>query len=59
MKAYTIFYEFYPFNMEGLVPKKERVEADNLEEAFQKLYEKYGRDKIEVFEKPARDFYNE
>jgi hypothetical protein len=59
MKIYSLFYEFYPFNVENMQPKKETVEAESLDDAIQILYKKYGRDKIEVFEKPAREFYNE
>jgi len=59
MKTYIIFYAFYPFNMEGLVPEKALVEAENLEQAFTKLYEIHGRDNIEIFQQPAREFYNE
>jgi hypothetical protein len=60
MKSYTLFFAFYPFNMEGLVPEKVIIEAENLEEAFTRLYEIHGgSDKIEIFKQPARDFYKE
>lgn len=58
MKAYKIAYEFYPFNMDNLSPKMENIEAESLNEAFNKMDEKYG-DKIEIFKAAARKFYGE
>jgi hypothetical protein len=58
MKTYKIAYATYPFNVETVRPKFELVEAKNLEEAFEKVAEKYG-DTIEIFKAPARKFYNE
>lgn len=59
MKTYKIFYEYYPFNVETLVPKMETIEADSLDEAFTKLEEMKGKDAIEIFKEPARKHYNE
>ena len=53
MKNYTIFYEVYPFNAEDMDPKRETVEAESLNEAFEKVYEIHGKDTIEIFKKPA------
>jgi len=58
MKTYRIAYATYPFNMENLRPEFELVKAKNLTQAFEKMKKKYG-DKIEIFEAPARKFYNE
>jgi len=59
MKEYKIFYEYYPFNVEGLKPKMEVVNANSLNEAFNKLEIDKGKGKIEIFKGPARKFYNE
>lgn len=59
MKKYKIAYEYYPFNMEDLVPKWETIEADSLEEAFNKLEEDKGKGSIEIFKEPAIRHYCE
>ena len=58
MQIYKISYSTYPFNMETVSPDVEIVEAENLEEAFSKVEEKYG-DSIEIFKAPARKYYKE
>ena len=58
MKTYKIPYEFYPFNMEGLRPQMEVVEAENVEQAIEKVKEKHGSS-AEVFGFAARKHYNE
>ena len=59
MKKYKIPYEYYPFNMEDLVPKWETVEANSLNEAFEKLEKDKGKGNIEIFKEPARKNYGE
>ena len=59
MKKYKIFYEYYPFNMEDLSPKKAEVEANSLTEAFDKLEEEKGKENIEIFKEPAIRHYEE
>lgn len=46
MKSYTLFYEYYPFDLENMSPKKEVVEANSLNEAFTKLEESKGKGSI-------------
>jgi hypothetical protein len=58
MKKYKILFAHYPFNVEGLVPESEIVEAESLEKAFEIMEAKYG-DSIEIFKQPARKFYGE
>lgn len=58
MKKYKIAFEYYPFNVEDLVPKLETVEADSLEEAFSKLEESKGKGTIEIFKEPAKKQYD-
>jgi hypothetical protein len=58
MKTYKIFYAYYPFNMQTVKPLSELVEANTLEDAFQKMNDMYGH-AIEVFKEPAREFYKE
>lgn len=58
MNEYDIPYEYYPFDMNNLNAKFEKVRAENLESAFEKVKAMYG-DKIEIFKAPARKFYKE
>jgi len=58
MKTYKIAYAAYPFDMVYPPLEFEMVEAENLEEAFSKVEEKYG-DSIEIFKAPARKHYKE
>lgn len=58
MRDYTIFFAFYPFNMENLEPEKETINANSLEDAFKSMEDRYG-DRIEIFKEPARKFYKE
>jgi hypothetical protein len=59
MKTYKIAFEFYPFDMENLKPRTEFVDAESLESAFDRVQEKYGAGKIEIFKEPARKYYKE
>lgn len=54
MKKFRIFYAKYPFNMDTLSPKSETVEADSLEDAIQKMKDKYGNS-IEIFERISKE----
>jgi len=58
MKTYKIAYAFYPFNMENLTPEVDYVTAENLNEAFAKVEEKYG-DSVEIFTAAAKKYYKE
>ena len=58
LKTYKIAYAWYPFDVVRIVPEMEDVKARNLEEAFDKIKEKYGN-KVEIFKSSARKFYNE
>lgn len=58
MKIYKIAYATYPFNMEDVIPEFEMVRAENLEEAFIMVEEKYG-DSIEIFKAQAKKYYKE
>lgn len=55
MKKFTIFFEFYPFQVGARPARKEIVEEKTIDKAIQLIKDKYG-DKIEVFEKETRDF---
>jgi hypothetical protein len=59
MKKYTLFYAYYPFDMETVNPLREDITANNLNEAIKKLKKNKGEEEIEVFEGPARKHYNE
>lgn len=58
MKEYDIPYEYYPFDVTNLRPKFEKVNAENLEAAFEIVKEKYGS-AVEIFKAPARKYYRE
>lgn len=58
MKEYRIAYATYPFDVMNFTPEFERVTANNLTEAIQKVRDKYG-DSIEIFEPQARKHYGE
>lgn len=56
---YKLYYAYYPFEVTSVHPEVEEVEASSLTEAIDKLKDLKGRGAIEVFESPARKFYNE
>jgi len=58
MKTYKILYAYYPFNKDTSKPLIEMVEANTLEDAFEKMNDMYGHSII-VFKEPARKFYKE
>lgn len=59
MKTYTIYYNTLPYDVMRCVPESEQVNAESLTSAFAKLREEKGADKIEIYESPARKFYDE
>lgn len=54
MKKFTVFFEFYPFQVGARPERSEEVEAGDVNKAIQSIKDKYG-DEIEVFEKQTRD----
>lgn len=58
MKAYKIYFKHYPFDVRSFKTESETVQAENLEEAFEKIHQKYS-DKVEIFKSQARKHYGE
>ena len=54
-KKFILFYSYYPFNMVGLHPDKEIIEANSMDEAIKILKSEHGKDKIEVFESLCKE----
>ena len=59
MKTYTIYFNTFPYDVMQCVPESTQINAESLTAAFEKLREERGADKIEIYESPARKFYNE
>jgi hypothetical protein len=59
MKSYKLFYEYHPFDVDNIRPRSELIEANSLNEAFEKLEALKGKDQIEIFKTPSQRYYNE